>query len=115
MDGKRQTPGRALYQRQLQYLGARDVDGLVEHQYAEDALLIGADSVVQGREALRAHFRRYLDRLGTLRVDSTDVFVETEDSIFFEASVTSDRGPARVFDAWVLRDGKIARHFTGVM
>jgi len=46
---------------------------------------------------------------------STDKFVETEDSPFFQATVKTDLGQAVVFDAWVLRDGKITHHFTGIM
>jgi hypothetical protein len=52
--------------------------------------------------------------LGKLEVVSTDKFVETDDSLFFEATVNTNFGQAKVFDAWVLRDGKISHHFTGV-
>ncbi len=110
------TPtGRAFYERQLDYLQRKDIDGLIEEQYTPDAVLISFDTVVSGREALKEHFRSYLEMLGHLTVKSTDKFVATDDSIFFEATVSTNLGEARVFDSWVLRDGKIRRHFTGVI
>ncbi len=57
------------------------------------------------RQALKEHFRNYLKMLGTLKVKSTDKFVETHDSIFLEATMTSDLGEARVYDAFVLKNG----------
>ena len=109
------SPGRKFYEEQLDYLAAKDVDGLVANHYNDDAVLMSFDVTVRGREALRQYFRAYLERLGTLAVTSTDRFAETEDSIFFEATVTSNLGTVRVYDAFVLRDGKISYHFAGVI
>jgi hypothetical protein len=105
---------REFYKEQLDYLFAKDVDGLIDNHYNEDAILIGFDFVVKGRDALKAHFRTYLQTLGHLEVQSTNKFRETEDCIFFEASVISDLGHAEVYDALVLQSGKISYHFTGV-
>jgi hypothetical protein len=105
---------REFYKEQLDYLFAKDVDGLIDNHYNEDAILIGFDFVVKGRDALKAHFRNYLQTLGHLEVKSTNKFIEAEDSIFFEASVISNLGPAEVYDALVLKQGKIAYHFTGI-
>lgn len=109
-----ETPGRKFYREQLGYLAARDVDGLIDNHYNADAVLIGFDMVVRGRAALKEYFRNYLTRLGNLEVTSTNKFRETADTIFLEASVVSQSGPAVVYDAMVLRDGKISYHFTGV-
>jgi hypothetical protein len=109
------SPGRKFYEEQLGYLMAKDVDGLVANHYNDDAVLISFDVTVKGREALQDYFRTYLARLGTLTVTSTDQFVETEDSILLEATVTSNLGTVRVYDAFVLRDGKISYHFAGVI
>ena len=108
------TSGRAFFNKQLEYLGTRAVDALIDDHYTEDALLISGDLIVRGRDALKAHFRGYLQQLGELKVESLDKFKETSDSIYFEATVTTDLGRARLFDGWVLRGGKIAYHFTGV-
>ena len=109
------SPGRKFYKEQLDYLAAKDVESLVANHYNDDAVLISFDVTVKGREALREYFRTYLERLGTLTVRSTDQFVETEDSILLEATVTSNLGTVRVYDAFVLRDGKISYHFAGVI
>jgi hypothetical protein len=45
---------------------------------------------------------------------SFDQFAETEDALFFEASVSTFLGEARVYDAVVLRDGKVTHHLTGI-
>ena len=87
---------------------------MIDNHYNEDAVLIGFDFTVKGRDALKAHFRAYLQMLGHLEVKSTNKFRETEDAIFFEASVVSDLGSAEVYDALVLKQGKISYHFTGV-
>jgi hypothetical protein len=105
---------RQLYEAQIRYLQAADVDGLIDNQYTQDALLVSFDNQIRGNAALKEYFRGYLQVLGTIEVLSTDRFVETEDAVFFEATMRTNLGQARVFDAWVLRDGKIAYHFTGV-
>jgi hypothetical protein len=110
-----QTPGRVLYDRQIQFLLDKDADGLIDTNYAPDAELISFQTVVKGREALKTYFRGYLEMLGDIVVESTDKFAETDDAIFFEATVSSKLGRARVYDAWTLRDGLITHHFTGVM
>jgi len=53
--------------------------------------------------------------LGDLELISTDKFQETDNSIFFEATVRTNFGRGRVYDAMVLQDGKITLHFTGVI
>ncbi|GCF07959.1 nuclear transport factor 2 family protein [Dictyobacter arantiisoli] len=108
------TFARKFYDEQLDYLSAHDVDGLIDDHYNEDAILVGFDFTVKGNAALKEHFRNYLKTLGRIDVKSTDKFNETADTIFFEASVVTDLGPATVFDAIVLKNGKISYHFTGV-
>jgi len=56
----------------------------------------------------------YLDGLPGMKVMSTDKFVETADTIFLEATISLDAGEAKVYDAFVLRAGKIVRHFAGL-
>lgn len=108
------SPGRTFYEQQVRHLESFDVDGLVD-QYHEDAVLVGFDFMVNGREALREHFDAYLQRLGSLRLISTDRFTETEDSIFFEATIETNLGEARVYDVFILRDGRATHQFTGVI
>lgn len=109
------TPGREFYDRQIEYLRSRDVDGLVAQQYRPDATLVGFEFTRRGSDELRAHFHDYLERLGRIELLSTDQFTETDDAIFFEATVRTDLGEARVYDVFVLEDGKASHHFTGVI
>jgi hypothetical protein len=108
------TPGKTFYQRQIAALEAHDMDALLA-QYHPDATMIGFDFTVKGHAAIRKHFEGYLERLGTLNLKSTDKFTETEDAIFFEATITSDLGEAQVYDVFMLRDGKATHHFSGVI
>ena len=108
------TPKRQFYDAQIRYLQAGDVEGLIDNQYTDDATLVSFDNQITGNAALKEYFAGYLKMLGNLEVLSTDRFVETDNSLFFQATVKTDLGQAVVFDAWVLRDGKISHHFTGV-
>ena len=105
---------REFYEAQIGYLVAGDVEGLIDNQYTQDALLVSFDRHIRGNGALKEYFAGYLQVLGTIEVLSTDRFVETDDTVFFEATMKTNLGQAQVFDAWVLRDDKIAYHFTGV-
>jgi ketosteroid isomerase-like protein len=114
MDQQQETPGQHFYQRQLKALAEKDIDTIVD-QYQPDAQVIGFAFQVQGSEAIRKHFVAYVEQLGSLDLLSTDKWAETGDSIFFEATVNTAYGTARVYDVFVLRDGKATHHFTGLL
>lgn len=109
------NPGKAFYERQVKFLEANDVPGLIASQYAPDAELVGFDLNVKGSAALLQHFTGYMAHLGSIQVLSTDKFMETEDAILFEATIQVAAGVARVYDAFVLKDGKATHHFTGML
>jgi hypothetical protein len=108
------TPGTEFYNNQITYLEANDLGGIVD-QYHDDAVIIGFDFQVRGREAIRNHMEGYLQRLGSFKLLATDKFTETPDSIFFEATCETSLGVARVYDVFMLRDGKATYQFTGVI
>lgn len=110
------SPGRQLYDRQCAYIEANDVDGLIDNNYNQDAVLLSFQrAVTGGRKVFKEYFREYLKVLGGIKIKSTDKFTEQGDMIFFEATVvTGTYGEVRVYDAMILRDGKISRHFTGL-
>ena len=108
------TVGQDFYQHQVAALEAQDIDALVG-QYHEDAVMIGFDFTVRGHQAIREHLTGYLTRLGSLKLVSTDRFAETADSIFFEATVHTPLAEARVYDVFVLRDGRATHQWTGVI
>jgi hypothetical protein len=109
------SAGREFYDRQVAYLEANDVEGLIQNNYAPDAVLVSFDFQHRGHHALTEHFKEYLKQLGGLKVKSTDKFTETPDSIFFEATVTTGHGEAKVYDVFMLKDGKVTHHFTGLV
>ena len=106
------TPGRTFYDEQIAYLEAGDVDGLMT-QYHDDAVLIAFEFTIHGRKAIHEHMRRYLQQLGRIKLKSTDKFTETDDSIFFEATIETAAAEAKVYDVFMLRDGKATHQFTG--
>ncbi len=69
------TPGKAFYQRQIAALEALDMDALMA-QYYPDATIIGFDFTVKGHATIHMHFEGYLERLGTLKLQSTDKFTD---------------------------------------
>lgn len=104
-----------FYHRQVKYLEDQDVEGLIANQYTDDATLVSFTQTIVGKPALVEHFKEYLAGLGHLKLLSTEQYTETDDSIFFEATVETAGGIARVYDVFILRDGKISHHFTGLL
>lgn len=108
------TAGQDFYQQQVAALEAQDIDALVA-QYHEDAVMVGFDFTARGHEAIREHLTGYLAKLGSLKLVSTDRFAETEDSIFFEATVHTPLAEAKVYDVFLLRGGRATHQWTGVI
>ena len=108
------TPGKKFYENQVRYLVAGDADKLVDDNYHPDAVVASFDFTVKGHEALKAHFRNYMRWVQIKEVISTDNFTETQDGVSFEATVRTNRGIAKVYDVFVIKDGKITYHFTGL-
>jgi hypothetical protein len=108
------TPGHKFYDEQLAYLAANNTDALVDSHYAADGSIIAFDYIITGTDALKRHFRNYMERLGYIKLISTDKFTETADSLFFESTVETKLGVVRVYDAFVLKNGKATHHFTGL-
>ena len=109
------TIGKSFYDRQVRFLEAGDVEGLIASQYAPDAELVGYDLNIKGSQALVKHFTGYLANLGNIKLLSADKFMETEDAIMFEATIKVSAGVARVYDCFVLKDEKAVYHFTGIL
>jgi predicted SnoaL-like aldol condensation-catalyzing enzyme len=104
----------------MHYLETQNVEEMVNKTYKEDAILYNAfpfldtppPNVVKGREELIRVFQSYLDYQGEIQVDSLYNFLETEDVISFQATITSPKtGKWVVGDVWLMESGQIARHF----
>lgn len=108
------TPGRRFFDEQLSLLQQGKTDELIDRHYHQDAVLISTTHTVRGQDALKSHFRGYVTMLARIELLSLDALAETRDSILLEATIRTALGEARVYDAFVLSDGKVTHHFTGV-
>jgi len=108
------STGQQFYDDQVRFCETGDIEGIRSH-YTDDATLISFDHQIHGGDAIAEYFRGYLARMAGLKVRSTDRFVETDDAVFFEATIDLDAGVARVYDAFVLHDGRATHHFTGLL
>ena len=114
------SPGRAFFDEHMKFIYANDIDGMIDNQYTEDAVLISPfdaletppPHIVRGRQALKEFFHKYIAYQGSIHVESLYDFAETENSIFFQAIFTSNTGRWVVGDAWHMTDGMIDTHYS---
>jgi ketosteroid isomerase-like protein len=116
------TPLGRMYREHIDLILRKDIEGILD-QYTPDALLISSfsadrlPSYFKGREQLREHFKGILGLQG-LEVDIT-FWGEAENALMIveAVKVTTADGVAqmRFADSWVLRNGKIAIHFAGMV
>ena len=113
-----------MYKEHIQLILEKDIDGIL-NQYTPDALLISSFSgdrkpqYFRGHKELREHFQGNLGLQG-LEVDLTfwaesatpETLMVVED-----VKVKTAEGDSRMrfADSWVLRDGRIAIHFAGMV
>ena len=111
-----------MYTEHIQHILDKNIDALLD-QYTDDALLISSFSkqpvVYQGREQVKEHMQGIL---GIDGLESDIVFwAETENpqTLMITEQITMKGGGGeshmRFADSWVLRDGKIAIHFAGMV
>lgn len=111
-----------MYEEHIQLILNKDIDGLL-NQYTDDALLISSFTkkplYFRGTEELKEHFKGILGIKG-LEVDIA-FWAETENPqtlMIVEAiKMQTDDGEVtmRFADSWILRNGKIAIHFAGMV
>ncbi len=116
------TPLGKMYKEHIQLILDKDIDGLL-NQYTEDALLISSFTkeplYFRGHEELKEHFKGILGIKG-LEVDLA-FWAENEEPqtlmVVEGIKMQTEDGEANMLfaDSWVLRDGKIAIHFAGMV
>lgn len=111
-----------LYREHIQLILDKNIESLLD-QYTDDALLISSFTkkpiIYRGRDELREHMQGILGIEGL----ETDIvfWAETENPqtlmITEQITMKTADGEAnmRFADSWVLRDGKIAIHFAGMV
>jgi ketosteroid isomerase-like protein len=116
------SPLGKMYKAHIQLILDKNIEALLD-QYTDDALLISSfmkkPIVYRGRDQLREHMQ------GILGIDGLETEIifwsETEDPqtlmITEQITMQTKDGEAsmRFADSWVLRDGRIAIHFAGMV
>jgi ketosteroid isomerase-like protein len=116
------TPLGRLYKEHIQLILDKNIDALLD-QYTDDALLISSfmktPIIYRGRDQLREHMQGIL---GIEGLETEIVFWAETDApqtlmITEQITMKTKDGEAhmRFADSWVLRDGKIAIHFAGMV
>lgn len=116
------TPLGRMYREHIRLILDKNIEALLD-QYTDDALLISSfmkkPVIYKGREQLREHMQ------GILGIDGLETEIifwgETSDPqtlmITEQITMTTKQGQAqmRFADSWVLRGGRIAIHFAGMV
>ncbi|BCM94229.1 hypothetical protein IAD21_06132 [Abditibacteriota bacterium] len=111
-----------MYREHINFILSKDIESLLD-QYTDDAVLISSfmktPLYFYGREGLREHMQ------GILGIDGLETeivfWAETESpqTLMITEQITMQAGGGesqmRFADSWVLRDGKIAIHFAGMV
>jgi SnoaL-like domain len=113
-----------MYRQHIGFIKDKNVAGIL-NQYADDALLIGTltegrkPRYVRGRDQLRDFFSGNFLGLKSL-TSRIDQWAEADNALMIVESIDMtqiDGSTAQMSfcDNWVLRDGRIAVHFAGVV
>ena len=111
-----------MYREHIQLILDKNIEALLD-QYTDDALLISGfmktPVIYQGREKIKEHMQ------GILGIDGLETeiifWAETQDPetlmITEQITMTTKDGVSqmRFADSWVLKDGRIAIHFAGMV
>ena len=111
-----------MFKQHIQFILDKNIDALLD-QYTDDALLISSfmktPKIYRGRAELREHMQGIL---GIEDLQDDIVFwAETQnpETIMITEQITMKAGGTvakmRFADSWVLKDGKIAIHFAGMV
>jgi ketosteroid isomerase-like protein len=112
-----------MFEEHIQCIIDKNIDALLD-QYTDDCLLISSfmktPTYCRGKVELREHMQGILDIAGL--EDDVVFWAETEnpDTLMITEKITmtlpdGSEAKMRFADSWVLRDGKIAIHFAGMV
>ncbi len=111
-----------MFQAHIQFILDKNIDALID-QYTDDCLLISSfmktPKYYRGKAELREHMQGILGIQGL--EDEIVFWAETEnpETLMITEKITmklpDGEAKMRFADSWVLRDGKIAIHFAGMV
>jgi hypothetical protein len=103
--------GKAFYLEQLGLMATGKIDELLDRHYHKDAVMVTFDGMRRGKQQLKKYYTDTLKLMGNISNLTTEYFAETEDTIIFRASITSQgRGKVQALNGLYMKDGKIFRH-----
>jgi len=120
MENVPDTPLGRLYRAHIEFILRKDIKSLLD-QYTDDCLLISSflkePRYYRGKEQLNEHMQ------GILGIEGLQTrirfWAETENTLMVTEDITLTAGGKEakmIFaDSWVLRDGRIAIHFAGMV
>ena len=101
---------RAMLDGLYEALASADLDAIVA-LYAPDAVIVRHDGAVQGHDAIRGFWDRYLANHRPYELDQIVAFRHEHDVVLWDAIVTTDAGKLLTYHVVVLGgDGTIQRH-----
>ncbi len=117
-----QTKLGRMYEEHIRLILEKDIDAILD-QYTSNAVLISSFEKVpkyfRGRDQLREHFQGILGIQGLQSELAFWAETESPETLMVVEAITmqTSEGEARMrfADSWVLRDGKIAIHFAGMV
>jgi ketosteroid isomerase-like protein len=109
-----------LYRQHIEFILKKDIQALLD-QYTDDCLLISSfmktPLYYRGKKELNEHMQGILGIAGL--ETKIRFWAETENTLMITEDITLQAGgqtASMIFaDSWVLRDGKIAIHFAGMV
>lgn len=116
---EQKTRGQKFFDEHVGYLMSRNIAALVENQYTPDAILISPFDVldvppphiIPAGPQMVEFFTKWLDYHGNMSFDELYDFAELEDTVSFQALMTSETGKWVLGEAWHLAGDKIDRHY----
>ncbi len=111
-----------LYEEHIRLILEKDIEGILE-QYTEDAVLISSfekrPRYFRGRQELREHFQGILGIQGLETKIAFWAETPSPETLMIVEEITMEtadgQAKMRFADSWVLRGGKIAIHFAGMV
>ncbi len=118
------SPLGRMYEQHIQFIRDHSVEGLL-NQYTEDCLLISTMTpdhrplYIRGHAELKKFFEERIFALLKLEVVLAQ-WAETPDVLMMVENISAEATDGssfscRFYDNWVIRGGKIAIHFAGVV
>lgn len=103
--------GKEFFGEQLQLMSTGQIDKLIADHYHPDAVMVTFDGIRRGPEELKHYYVTTLAIMKAVQGLQVQYFAETEDTIIFRATITSEgRGTVSAENGLVFKDGKIFRH-----